>query len=73
MQRQLCFLKLICFSPGWRLGFTILNWRKTEEKKTRNGLTDRAKNWPPSFNWKIVEYGEKLQTKKTPWSSVLVA
>jgi hypothetical protein len=42
MQKQFCFLKLVYFSPGWLVGFTILNWRKTEGEKTRrNGLNRR--------------------------------
>jgi hypothetical protein len=32
------FESLFVFNPGWRVGFAILNWRKTE-KKTRNGLS----------------------------------
>jgi hypothetical protein len=31
------------FSPGWRVGFTILNWCKTEGKKKQ------TKKWPYSI------------------------
>jgi hypothetical protein len=39
------FQSLFVFSPGWRVGFTILNWRKTEEKN---------KKWPNKHNQILV-------------------